>query len=110
MRLAAYRRVEVMKMQHKAVPLDPKDKLASPPLDQRLHIRVQYCEQDKIFWVRKTLIAGRALDFLCVQFDIKNNEFPTRLFQQNSETQIRNDAVLLEQIDDGSTLIISHSS
>ena len=57
MRLAAYRRVEVMKMQHKAVPLDPKDKLASPPLDQRLHIRVQYCEQDKIFWVRKVRVA-----------------------------------------------------
>jgi rRNA processing protein Krr1/Pno1 len=52
-KLAVYRKVEVMKMRHKAIALDPKDKSASPSLDQRVHIKVQYDEQSKAFWVRK---------------------------------------------------------
>jgi len=61
MKLAAYHRVEVIKMQHKAVPLDPKDKLASPPLDERLHIKFKYREQEKFFWVRKVRVASRLI-------------------------------------------------
>jgi len=60
-KLAAYHRVEVIKMQHKAVPLDPQDKLASPPLDERLHIIFKYREQEKIFWVRKVRVASRLI-------------------------------------------------
>ena len=48
-------------MQHKAVPLDPKDKLASLPLDERLHIKFKYREQEKIFWVRKVRVASRLI-------------------------------------------------
>jgi hypothetical protein len=46
-----------MKMRHRAVPADPRDKPGSIGIDQRLHIRVS-CEGDpeaaqKIFWFRK---------------------------------------------------------
>jgi len=61
MKLAAYHRVEMIKMQHQAAPLDPKDKLASPPLDERLHIKFRYREQEKIFWVRKVRVASRLI-------------------------------------------------
>ncbi|KAF5357837.1 hypothetical protein D9756_001809 [Leucocoprinus leucothites] len=110
-KLAAYRKVEVMKMRHKAVPLDPKDKSASPPLDQRLHVKVQFGEQEKVFWVRKTLITGKALDFLCGQFGIKHSDaLPTRLYKPESEAHLRNDTSLSEQVDDGSVLSIVQES
>jgi hypothetical protein len=46
-----------MKMRHRAVPADPRDKPGSIGIDQRLHVRVSY-ESDpervqKIFWFRK---------------------------------------------------------
>ncbi|KAJ3567121.1 hypothetical protein NP233_g6567 [Leucocoprinus birnbaumii] len=110
-KLAAHRKVEVMKMRHKAVPLDPKDKSASPPLDQRLHVKVAFGEHEKVFWIRKPLITGKALDLLCDQFGIKHiDTSPTRLLKQGSEDQLRNDIALSEQVDDGSTLTITQES
>jgi hypothetical protein len=46
-----------MKMRHRAVPADPRDKPGSIGIDQRLHIRLTY-ESDpevaqNIFWFRK---------------------------------------------------------
>lgn len=52
-RLAAYRKVELMKMRHKAVPLDPKDKTTSSPLDQRLHLKVRHGNTERLIWARK---------------------------------------------------------
>lgn len=131
-----------MKMRHKAAPLDPKDKTLSPPLDQRLYVEVQYGEMTKVFWLRKvcirishqaiylgtsqTLIAGKALDLICSQFDIRQgdsavrfierrermyfligrNYQPRRLSIAGSDAQLRNDAPLSEQVDDGSTLAL----
>jgi len=97
-----------MKMRHKATPLDPKDKAASPPLDQRLHIKVRHGDKENVFWVRKTLVAGRALDLLCDQFGITyNGSTPIRLFKDGAEAQLQNDKLLAEQVDDGSPLYIT---
>lgn len=52
-KLATHHRVEVMKMRHKAMPLDAKDKVTPVPLDQRLHIKVQHDDKVNVFWVRK---------------------------------------------------------
>jgi hypothetical protein len=46
-----------MRMRHRAVPADARDKPGSIGIDQRLHVRVSY-ESDpeatqKIFWFRK---------------------------------------------------------
>ncbi|KAF9451226.1 hypothetical protein P691DRAFT_663715 [Macrolepiota fuliginosa MF-IS2] len=57
-KLAAYRKVEVMKMRHKSVPLDPKDMAASPPLDQRLYIKVKQGDKEKVFWTRKVCMTS----------------------------------------------------
>jgi hypothetical protein len=56
-KLAQFLKVELMKMRHRAVPADPKDKPGSIGIDQRLHVKV-HCKGDhepveKIFWFRK---------------------------------------------------------
>lgn len=82
-KLAQWQKMEVMKMQHRASPADPKDKNTSPPPDQRLHVKVAVEETEKVFWFRKvrtsfrtyaifyeqlwlaqTVVTGRALDLL----------------------------------------------
>jgi hypothetical protein len=58
-KLAQFQKVEFMKMRHRAVPADPRDKPGSIGIDQRLHIRLTFNESDpedatqKIFWFRK---------------------------------------------------------
>ncbi|KAH9967931.1 hypothetical protein BC827DRAFT_1258134 [Russula dissimulans] len=74
-KLAQFQKVEFMKMRHRAVPIDPRDKPSSIGIDQRLHIRVSY-EGDpdavqKIFWFRKTVGTGRALDMLARHFNVR---------------------------------------
>jgi hypothetical protein len=56
-KLAQLQKVELMRMRHRAVPADPKDKPGSIGVDQRLHVKVR-CKGDggaieKIFWFRK---------------------------------------------------------
>ncbi|KAH9977268.1 hypothetical protein BGW80DRAFT_1167154 [Lactifluus volemus] len=75
-KLAQFLKVELMKMRHRAVPADPKDKPGSIGIDQRLHVKV-HCKGDrepveKIFWFRKTVGTGRAIDILAHQFNIRN--------------------------------------
>ncbi|KAI9510388.1 hypothetical protein F5148DRAFT_593313 [Russula earlei] len=62
-KLAQLEKVEFMRIRHRAVPADPGDKSGSIGIDQRLHVRVS-CEgaAQKIFWFRKTVGTGRALD------------------------------------------------
>jgi hypothetical protein len=56
-KLAQFQKVELMKMRHRAVPADPKDKPGSIGIDQRLHVKVRYKGDremvEKIFWFRK---------------------------------------------------------
>ncbi|KAF7777455.1 hypothetical protein Agabi119p4_3527 [Agaricus bisporus var. burnettii] len=104
-KLAAFQKAQRMKMRHTAVPLDPKDKSLSPPLDQRLHIKVRYGEISKVFWLRKTLITGKALDLICGHFGVgPSDSVPRRLSIDGSDAQLLNDKPLSEQADDGSTL------
>ena len=92
-KLAQLQKVEFMKMRHRAVPADPRDKPSSIGIDQRLHVRVSYesdPEVQKIFWFRKvshlnvgflffyplkvplnkTVGTGRALDVLARHFNV----------------------------------------
>ncbi|KXN87738.1 AN1-type zinc finger protein 1 [Leucoagaricus sp. SymC.cos] len=88
-KLAAIRKVEVMKMRHQAVSLDPKDKSA-PPLDQRMYVKIRFGSVERIYWMRKacpmiflimyrvqigmqTIIGGKAIDLLSDQLGIKHN-------------------------------------
>ena len=65
-KVAQLQKVEFMKMRHRAVPADPRDKPGSVGIDQRLHVRVSH-ESDpegaqKIFWFRK--VSHLDVDFL----------------------------------------------
>ncbi|KAF8652747.1 hypothetical protein AX16_004244 [Volvariella volvacea WC 439] len=66
-KLAQYKKVELMKMRHRAISADPKEK-ATVPLDQRLFVRLQVIDKPEppVFWVRKTLITGKIIDILSV--------------------------------------------
>ena len=52
-KLLQWQRMDVMKTRHRAVCGDPKDKTASLPPDQRLHVKIQLQQADKVFWFRK---------------------------------------------------------
>jgi hypothetical protein len=59
-KLAHFQKVQLMKMRHRAIPANEKDKSSSTPIDHRLHVKVQLvglkaeslCEE-KVFWFRK---------------------------------------------------------
>ena len=56
-KLAQLQQVELMRMRHRAMPADPKDKPGSVGVDQRLHVKVSRRGDpegvEKIFWFRK---------------------------------------------------------
>jgi hypothetical protein len=61
-KLAQYKKLELMKMRHKAVPADVKDKTSSVPADQRLTVNVRYGQSQKVFWLRKVRPCLYSLD------------------------------------------------
>jgi len=52
-KLAQWKKVELMKLRHRAVPADVKDKGQSPPVDQRLTLKVVFNNNEKSFWFKK---------------------------------------------------------
>ncbi|KAJ7764497.1 hypothetical protein DFH07DRAFT_376477 [Mycena maculata] len=112
-KLAQFRKIELMKMRHRAVPVDPKDKLVSLPQDDRLHIKVPCDDKtEKVFWVRKSLGTGRVLDLLAGQLGLSSDSSPLELLKvsgTNPEDRVkcRNDQVFSKQVEEGSTLVVS---
>ena len=53
LKLAQYKKIELMKMRSKATPADPKDKATSAPAEQRLTVNVRYGQNEKVLWLRK---------------------------------------------------------
>lgn len=97
-----------MKMRHKAVPADPKDKPASVPATARLHVRVRVedSEDEKIFWLKKTTVAGKALDLLAAALKVKMSS-PTGLFVDRVDVQkLDNSSTLASQVEEGDILRI----
>jgi len=107
-KLAQIRKVELMKMRHRAVPVDPEDKAASVAVDQRVYIKATF-EGDpstvKVVWCRKTLIAGKALDYLASQLNVCP---PLQICRADSEDRspLRLDQPLSQQVEDGSSVTI----
>ncbi|TRM56619.1 hypothetical protein BD626DRAFT_575483 [Schizophyllum amplum] len=105
-KLAQYRKIEAMKMRHKAQPVDPRD--TNAPLSERLHVYARASEQTdtKIFWVRKTMGTGRALD--CFASQLQPTAVPQQLVLDGDvSTVLRNDVPIGSQVEDASTLFIS---
>ena len=56
---AQLRKVELMKLRHKAQPGDPKDKSRSVAIDQKLHVKViaeEKGDEEKVFWFQKVML------------------------------------------------------
>ncbi|KAJ7489958.1 hypothetical protein B0H11DRAFT_1719820 [Mycena galericulata] len=112
-KLAQFHKIELMKMRHRAVPVDPKDKLATLPQDDRLHIKVT-CEgnTEKVFWVRKSLGTGKVLDLLAAQLGLSSDSSPLEILKvsaTNSQDRVkcRNDQLFSSEVEEGSTVVVS---
>ncbi|PPQ89054.1 hypothetical protein CVT25_006426 [Psilocybe cyanescens] len=115
-KLAQWQKMEVMKMQHRASPADPKDKNTSPPPDQRLHVKVAVEETEKVFWFRKTVVTGCALDLLVSRLGLTFPGNPALILSKipaddkEDPVVLQNDQLLVNEIEDGSLVIVSPAS
>ena len=64
-KLAQWRKVELMKMRHRANPADSKDQVSSVPIDQRIHVRILEDNKEKIFWLKKVSVRLVGYMYLC---------------------------------------------
>jgi len=106
-----HQKMEFLKMRQRASPGDPKYKSAFVPPDQRLHIRISIDDVERVFWFQKTLVTGKALDFLSVQlkvapYDIQPRQLCKILPGQDECFHLRNDLPLVDQVEDGSIVIV----
>ncbi|KAH9056634.1 hypothetical protein EDB87DRAFT_1687078 [Lactarius vividus] len=114
-KLAQLQQVELMRMRHRAVPADPKDKPGSVGVDQRLHVKASYRGDregvEKTFWFRKSVGTGKALDLLARHFNVRNTG-PLLLYRRDMTNQgelvlLETDRLLREQTEDGCELVLS---
>ncbi|EIM90521.1 uncharacterized protein STEHIDRAFT_51503 [Stereum hirsutum FP-91666 SS1] len=86
-KLAQLQKIELMQMRHRAVPGDPKDKPDTILIDQRLHVKIKdevdAKGKDRVFWFRKTIGVGKALDLLTAQL---GKTTPVRPFTPSDPT------------------------
>ncbi|KAF8531907.1 hypothetical protein JB92DRAFT_2803234 [Gautieria morchelliformis] len=115
-KIARLRAVELMKMRHHAIPVDPKDRTVLIPVTQRLHLKVvlngSNPPTEKIVWLRKTVGTGRAVDLLATHFSIHISDtmaaYLDKLSTENgTPTRLRNDQPLSDKVEDGETLCLS---
>ncbi|KAI0050043.1 hypothetical protein FA95DRAFT_1488080 [Auriscalpium vulgare] len=115
-KLAQLRKIEGMKMRRSALPGDPREKASSVPVDQRLHLKVSAPEWntvEKVVWLRKTQGTGRALDLLAEQLKVPSSDSsPIHLARVDLDepSVLANDKTLGEQVNDGSSIIITYVS
>ncbi|KAI0933699.1 hypothetical protein AcW1_005460 [Taiwanofungus camphoratus] len=111
---AQLRQVELMKMRHRALLGDVKDKGSSVPIDQRIHVKVKLSigsSDERMFWFRKTIGTGKVLDLLASRFGLVGSDLcPLQLVktvpQQDSKVVLQTDQLLVDQIEDGSLLVL----
>ncbi|KAJ3558058.1 hypothetical protein NM688_g1136 [Phlebia brevispora] len=110
---AQIRQVELMKMRHRAQPGDPKDKDKYVPVDQRLHVKVRVKDdnEEKIFWFRKAIGTGKALDLLASHFKVSTSNVLSLVCPGADDTAddviLQNDKLLSEQVEDGAQLTLT---
>jgi len=112
-KLAHHQKVELIKMRHRAVPGDPKDRQASLPLDGRIHVKVTVdSKTERFFWFRKTIGTGKALDLLMSNLGISGDSCPVQLLKLSPTkaeewTVCQNSEPLETQVEDGCTVMIN---
>ncbi|KAH7908023.1 hypothetical protein BJ138DRAFT_1091910 [Hygrophoropsis aurantiaca] len=116
-KIAQLQKVTLMKMRHHAQPGDPKDRTSSVAIDQRLHVAVTTdtkgkTGEERIFWFRKPIGTGKALDLLADQFGISDSNCNSlRLVRLSVDGQdhipLHNDRPLMDQVEDTSSLVLT---
>ncbi|KAL0071627.1 hypothetical protein AAF712_001484 [Marasmius tenuissimus] len=111
---AQLRKLEMMKIRHKAIPVDPKDK-ATVPVTQRRFVKakVDGKSEEKIYWAQKTVSTGKVFDLLATGFGIPSSRLSEyRLYKDidGERHPLRNDKLFAEEVDDGTVVVFaSHS-
>ncbi|KAJ7580994.1 hypothetical protein C8J56DRAFT_253967 [Mycena floridula] len=104
--LANYHKVQLIKMRQTAKPLDPKDTSVSVPISMRHHFKTKFPdgESEKVFWIKKTVVAGRVLDLIASHLKLMSS---SSLEITGTPKPIEYGKALDSQIADGSVVIIS---
>ncbi|KIK83701.1 hypothetical protein PAXRUDRAFT_832036 [Paxillus rubicundulus Ve08.2h10] len=118
-KVAQLHKVNLMKMRHRAVPGDPKEKGSTIPVGRRLYINVRLemtgqPPKEIILWFQKTIATGKALDLIADHFMLSTFRASPLYLKGVCEevgnyTVLRNDLALSEQIEDASNVILSNS-
>ncbi|KAJ7063053.1 hypothetical protein C8F01DRAFT_54614 [Mycena amicta] len=88
-------------LRHRAVPLDPKDKSSALVPSERFIFRAE----DKVFWTRKNVGAGRVVDLLATQLGTSSTK--PLFLRKESGLRCQSDLALASQIIEGSTVHLS---
>ncbi|THV08088.1 hypothetical protein K435DRAFT_594643, partial [Dendrothele bispora CBS 962.96] len=103
-------KLELMKMRHRALAADPKLQSSTMSAQQRSFVKVQINDgPEKIFWLEKTVIAGKAFDLLANQMGIPASNFDHYRLCKKSDQQLvalQNDLVFADQVADGDSIIL----
>ncbi|KAF8803583.1 hypothetical protein BYT27DRAFT_7109719 [Phlegmacium glaucopus] len=110
-KFAQYQKMESLKMRQRASPGDSKENSAFVPPDQRLHLRILIDDVERVFWFRKTMVTGKALDLISVllkvaPYDTQARQLCKILPGQDEYLHLRNDLPLIDQVEDGSIVIV----
>ncbi|KAJ7172741.1 hypothetical protein C8R46DRAFT_163732 [Mycena filopes] len=109
-KLAQFRKLELMKMRHSAVPVDTKDKVAGIPQEDRLHFKVALDDGTfRIFWVKKSLGTGRVLDLLASQLGISSSPLELLKVVGDERVKCRNNQLFSDEVEEASTVIVSRT-
>ncbi|TFK72567.1 hypothetical protein BDN72DRAFT_836133 [Pluteus cervinus] len=108
-KLEQYKKIELIKMRHRALPGDPKQ--TSLSLDQRIHVKFGEDPTPKVFWFSKIIIVGRVLDLLSSTSEMVNRDVPFGLYSvdegdESRRQLLKNSEPLSAQIGDGARLQI----
>ncbi|KAH0584192.1 hypothetical protein J132_00547 [Termitomyces sp. J132] len=113
-KLAQWRKVELIKIRHRAIPGDFKEGLQSVPFEQRLHLRFinkGSGDEESILWFRKTMVAGKILDSLAIHAKIKSSEqlsLQLSKILDNGDTEVLlNDKAIGDQVEDGDRVTVT---
>ncbi|EPS97041.1 hypothetical protein FOMPIDRAFT_1037970 [Fomitopsis schrenkii] len=116
---SANKQVAIMQMRRRAQPADPKDDRPSVnvPISDRLHVEVEVedglaggsrADSPKVFWLRKTIGTGRALDSLAGRMGVSTAS-PLQLLKVTTtgDVVLRNDVALSDQVEDADRIRLS---
>ncbi|KAG8787939.1 hypothetical protein FRC15_007000 [Serendipita sp. 397] len=103
---AKLKQIELMKMRRKAEPANPRDG-SDLPMEERIYVKVTFESKDKVLWIKKDVVCGRALDLFSAKLGVHIS--PLQLTLPDG-TILKTNELLATQIEDAADLIIERKS